>query len=150
MRGLFVVTLSTLLLGVLLSGPAVAAKVYKWKDAHGVMHYSRTPPADGQADSLDIHVRDDPGAVKHLAAQKEKSAKYFEQRQEAKKEAAEKARDKAQLQAACDNAHERLTGLQQSQRIYKTDAAGNRVRVGEKVRQARIKQAREDIAKYCK
>jgi len=150
MRGLFVVILSTLLLSILLSGPALAAKVYKWKDAHGVMHYSRTPPPDGQAESLDIRVKDDPGALKRLEAQKEKSTKYFKQRSEAGKEAAKKDKDKAQLQAACDNARERLTGLLQSQRIYKTDAAGNRVRVGEEVRQARIKQARADIDKYCK
>ncbi len=142
--------LAALLLSALTSTVVLAAKVYKWKDAHGVMHYSRTPPPDAQAESLDIHVREDPGALKRLEQQKARSSEYFKQREEARKAAKQKAGEQARIKAACDNARQRLTGLQQSQRIYKTDAAGERVRIGEEERQARIKQVREDIAKYCK
>ncbi len=150
MRRPSAIILSALLLNALLSGTALAAKFYKWKDADGVMHYSSTPPPDTKAESLNIQVHDDPAALKRLEEQKEKSARYFEQRSEAEKQAAQEAKKRAQLKAACDNARERLTGLQQAQRIYKTDANGQRVRAGEEERQAQIKQAREDIDKYCK
>jgi hypothetical protein len=38
-----------LVIALLLLAPAVAAQVYKWTDAHGIVHYSETPPPQGTA-----------------------------------------------------------------------------------------------------
>ncbi len=39
--------LSTLILLVVASATAGAAEIYRWTDAHGVVHFSDEPPADG-------------------------------------------------------------------------------------------------------
>jgi len=37
----------TIAVALLLLAPAALAQVYKWTDAHGTVHYSETPPAQG-------------------------------------------------------------------------------------------------------
>lgn len=37
----------TIAVALLLLAPVALAQVYKWTDAHGTMHYSQTPPAQG-------------------------------------------------------------------------------------------------------
>lgn len=46
--------LMTLGLGLLLAAPCEAAKIYKWRDANGEMHYSTTPPPEAEAESIGI------------------------------------------------------------------------------------------------
>jgi glutaredoxin len=45
--------LLSLLLLLVLAAPS-AAQVYRWKDEHGVTHYSDKPPASGSAESVAI------------------------------------------------------------------------------------------------
>lgn len=51
-----IVLASLALLAVAIGGPAGAQQYYKWKDADGVTHYTKTPPPEGtQADRVAVN-----------------------------------------------------------------------------------------------
>lgn len=46
--------ISLLIIGILISGPLAAAKVYRWVDENGEVHYSETLPPDFEDKSHDV------------------------------------------------------------------------------------------------
>ena len=53
---LYALVLALALALLAIAGPASAQQFYKWKDADGVTHYTRTPPPEGtQADRVAVN-----------------------------------------------------------------------------------------------
>ena len=132
--------------------PVVAA-MYKWVDKDGQTHYTQYPPPDEDIQVETIQPPPDvdtAGARKELEQKQEKIESIEEERSKSAEEAAEKAKLSALNKANCDLARDKLNQLNNIPRVYGTDAEGNRVRLGEDERQARIAEARKDIKEWCK
>lgn len=143
---------SAALLATLLAvwlGPAEAA-MYKWIDDEGDVHYTQSPPPDRAAKALrPPGAVDTEGALKKLRADEEKANRYLEDRNKKAEERRSAEQKAAKKQAECARVRQNLEKLQTANRLYKTDADGNRIRLGEEERQAQIKKDRETFSKSC-
>ena len=124
---------------VLLWGNQALAEMYKWVDESGHVQYSQTPPPGVKADTVKPPPKvDTQNAVDELKSKE----KGFDDRK--------KAGDAAKKQQACETAKKNMEGLQSTPRSYKTDAAGNRVRLTDEERQKQIADMQKIADKNCK
>ncbi len=139
-----------LLLPVILSLPlaCTAAQVYRWVDEQGQVHFSQTPPEQIQAEVVELP-RNPPPDRQRLERLKKLADEPLRRAAEEKKKRREEEQKARELEAFCEQQRRELEGLLNAQRIYVTDAAGNRVRAPEEVRQARIRKVREALAEHC-
>lgn len=127
-----------------LAPSAMAANIYRWTDANGVVHYSQTPPP--QAPSTVVHpgvpsaMEAPPPAPVEPAAAPATTA-----------DAGLKATPE-QLQAACIAARERLAFLESRppRRIAVADADGKVSRMDETRWQQERDEAMDSIRSYCR
>ena len=132
---------------------AVLAAMYKWVDEDGQTHYTEYPPPeeDIQVETIQPPPKvDTAGARKELEEKQEKIQSIEDDRNKSADEAAEKAKLSALNKANCDLARDKLKQLTSLPRVYGKDEQGNRVRLGEDVRQQRIAAAQKDIKEWCK
>lgn len=113
-----------LLLCLLLALPCAArADIYRWTDAQGRVHYSQTPPAEGQYHKVDPRVPagSDDSAGLHDYVEAQRKTREAGEADKAKLEA--KAREKA---GACVQAQARLKKLEEygPNRLVSQDAKG--------------------------
>lgn len=128
------------------------AAMYKWVDEEGNTHYSEKPPAG------DVEVKtikpppkvDSDSAVKAVEERKEEEVKQKEAESKTAEEQAKKQQDAALMKQNCETARKNLESITANPRVYSTDEQGNRVRLGEDQRQAKIEAAKKDIAEFCK
>ena len=129
------------------------AAIYKWTDANGHVHYSQNPPPDGRK-SVEIkpppQPADTPSAVKEMKATEQKFEKSRKERLKEQKDRAAAEKKATEKKARCNEARHSLQRLTTTNRVYKTDAQGNRRRVPEPERQADIERARKDVAEFCR
>jgi len=129
------------------------ATIYKWTDANGHVHYSQNPPPDGRK-AVEIkpppQPADTPSALKNLKAKEKKFEQSRKDRLKAQQDRAAAEKKAAEKKTRCNDARNRLERLTTTNRVYTTDAQGNRIRVPEPERQAAIERARKDIAKFCR
>jgi hypothetical protein len=128
--------------------PGVSAEVYKWVDPEGNTHYTSSPPPGQKAEA--VKTAPAPGAA-NPPHEPQKSAPSATPTPAAGKPqpSAEPTLTPQERAERCEKAKSRLDGLQNSQRIYKTDAEGNRTRLTDEEREAGIAKAQEDIATHC-
>ena len=137
-------------------------QAYKWVDADGKVRYGDTPPPGAHATPLRAPSRP-PAPVekkdgkdsKAGAQEKELSPeaafrKRQQERQEAEQKAEKERADAAQKQQNCASAQTYLRTLQTGQRIVSTDAAGERVYLGDEQRQQAIERAQRSVGEWCK
>jgi len=129
------------------------ARLYKWIDADGNTHYTQQPPPDGIA-AEDIKL---PASVN---IDTEQATKSFEEQQKkeqelseaVKKEGKERIREEEHadlIKENCKKSKAKLENVQNTGRIKAVDEEGNVVRATEEERQRRIKEAQENIKKWC-
>ena len=144
-------TILGLCLSFFVAGNCYAA-MYKWVDEDGNTHYSEKPPA-GDVEVKTIKpppkVNTD-AAVKAVEARKEAEAKQEEAESKAAEEKALDEKDKALMKANCETAKKNLASISDNPRVFTRDEQGNRVRMDEQQRQAKIEAAKKDIAEFCK
>lgn len=129
------------------------AELYKWTDGQGKTHYSDQPPtvkaqviknnAAGQADITSQ-------AVQSLDA---KDQAYQKRRKEADEARAksEKEAEQARVQREnCAKARNNLSTLQNSPRVYTTDAAGQRTYMDDAARARQLASSQKAVADFCK
>jgi len=142
-----------LLFFVAVVSTSVHADLYKWTDAQGKVHYSDQPPtakaqiiknsAAGQADITSQ-------AKQSLDA---KDRAYQERREEAEKARAkaEKEAEQARIQREnCAKARSNLSTLQNSPRVYKTDATGQRTYMDDAARASALESSQKAVSDFCK
>lgn len=127
----------------------VAAALYKWTDANGVVHYTQTPPVSGPYESL--RPAPPPGA----APAREATQKFLEQAERREAEQA-KARAEARQRAAeaarrCRDARARLALLEERtpRRLAVQQENGELARMTVEEWEARKAQAQKVIEASC-
>jgi hypothetical protein len=129
--------------------PAQADQVYKTVDAQGHVTYSDRPNAVG-AQKTDVAVQQaDPTEAARLA--KERQLLNAEDDQRKKQSAADKnkAQQEHDKQARCQAARDNYNSLQNVNRIFKTDADGNRVYASDAEVAVQKETARQVMATAC-
>ncbi len=134
----------------LLSIDDAAARVYKWVDEDGNVHYSQTLPPGQQGESIkDPPKVDTEAAVEELKQDQDAFTERQAQEQQRHAEEQKLAADAAEMAKRCDTLRSNLAGLLNTQRIYEGEGDARR-RIGEEERQARITSTEQAIAKDCK
>lgn len=133
--------------------PHAHADLYKWTDARGNVHYGDQAPA-GQARI--IHT---PAAGQSaITSQARQSLDAQEQAFQKRRQAAADARAKADKEAEqtrmrrenCAKARSNLSALQNSPRVYSTDAAGQRSYMDDAARERATADSQKAVADFCK
>ena len=140
-----------LLLCALALPSAFAQQMYKWVDEKGVTHYSETPPPEGAKGAAKIE-------VKTVTPNRAPSDNWREREAQSKERRAkqgiqdEQARMKEDSQRAnnCRRAQRQADTMNHPGGVYRLDEKGERVFMEDKERSAKLEEAREDIAKYCR
>jgi hypothetical protein len=150
-----------------------AAAQWVWKDSNGRTVYSdRSPPADvkpaqivrqpnnpmlaapaastGQAAAQGSDAKAQPsGAPKTVAEQEMEFRKRQQERADSEKKAQEEQQKSAAKAAECERARGYLRGLEEGQRVVRTDASGNREYLDDAQREAEIERTRKMVQSLC-
>lgn len=135
---------------LLLAGVAQATEIYRWTDDQGRVHYSQTPPVQGQADRLEPR----PG-TRGARLVTEGMAQFNDQRDEqrdARQGAARAEQEaKAQQAAACAAAQRRLAALdaRTARRLLIQQEDGSMARASEEHFQGLWAEAQKIIEQTC-
>jgi len=143
------VLLTTLLLG--LAGAVAAAEMYKWTDTDGNVHYSQSPPPQGQFQTLK------PNASATTRPVQSDTAKTAIQPAEEAPQAVDpeqEKREQQRKQLEADIAEYNCAAAREQIEIYKNykriqDTQGNISVLSDEERAAKIKAAEKTIKKYC-
>ncbi|GAA6135870.1 hypothetical protein NBRC116188_26600 [Oceaniserpentilla sp. 4NH20-0058] len=145
--------LITLLFTLIFVVFAHAGQVYKWTDESGQTHFSQFPPAQTQADKVEVNA---PSSSKNAAAANEKLQKVRQQLQEQAVDRVTESEDEKlaaleeqRMAENCKKAKQRLLDLKNNGRIFKTLENGEREWYDEKGRANLIANAQKDVDKYC-
>ncbi len=153
-QGLGGAALGALLLGglVLVAAPAVQARIYKWVDDEGVVHYTQTPPPDRKAQPLRPRIAPvtPEQARERLEALRKRSQSERKNRELIEGEAKREQARERQMAENCRIARRNLEVLENSARVQAKDAAGNPFYLTEEARQAKMAQTRSQIEEFCK
>lgn len=143
--GLFI-----LLVGLAIS-PA-SAGLYKWTDATGKIHYSDLPPS-----TKHTSLKGSSPAQAATATEATRTLDSQDQAYKKRKADADTARAKADKDAEiarnkrenCDKARKNLETLQNTSRVYSTNAAGQRVYMDDSARANAEASSRKAISEFC-
>lgn len=136
------VRLASIVIAAMLIGAPAYAATYKWVDKNGKVHYSQTPPADGQFETIR-----DPHPVKEAPAAPTDKQKNSETAPAAQAPAA----DQESRQEACSKAKDRLAALENNaRRLVVKQSDGTMHQLSEEERQSYIKDTTAQIAAVCK
>jgi hypothetical protein len=144
-----------LFLGALAFAAHAHAEMFKWTDNQGKVHYTDQPPTvdaqtikgasvgQGQSETTTQ-------AVRSLDA-KEQAYQKRSQEAAAARAKAEKEAEQARLQREnCDKARKNLSTLQNSARVYTTDAAGQRTYMDDAARANALANSQKAVSDACK
>lgn len=139
-----------LLVAIFLWSLPLAAEVYRWVDAQGVVHYSDTAPRQG-AEQLKVRsARSDP---ERIAAERKRLEESLAAEEKQRKEAIETRQteqtERELRQRNCLRARERLAGVTGSHRLVRTDADGNRHFLSAAEIDAARVAAQADVTEWC-
>lgn len=129
------------------------AGVYKWTDSEGRVHYTDTPPARQAAQLVRTDKANEAeadAARRALADKLSESERRRKAAQEAEAKRQAEEEQKRKQAENCQRARDQLTLLQQSRRIGRVDAQGQRYVMEEAERQAAIAEAQKRVGELCK
>jgi hypothetical protein len=134
---------------VLLTAPAQAAKLYKWKDDQGNITYSQLPPPKSNATQLEL--RGVQGVSNEEARERLDSlsgrAETARKDREFKSDYTSESRDREErMKANCETARQNLRILETASRV-KTEQGEF---MNDAQRQERIASAQKQVADFCK
>jgi len=137
----------------LASTPLVAhAAIYKWVDEDGNVVYSQQkPPGYTKVEVLEEPSPpvSDEEAKEQLESLREKAEAAGEERDLKEKVAEEIAEREERIKKNCEIARQNLALLETPARVTLQDAEGNPYFLEEEERQAKIEEARDQVARYC-
>ncbi|HEY0720612.1 MAG TPA: DUF4124 domain-containing protein [Gammaproteobacteria bacterium] len=141
-------TFLRLILALIASGFAVSAgaAMYKWTDSEGNVHYTQTPPEEGEAAEIPPPPRVNPPATSDLL---NGGATTGDRNTPEEKEAELSPEQVVAYQRNCEAAKANLELYKTSDRIKQADD-GKVVAMDEELRGKKMQQAEEQIKKYCK
>lgn len=132
--------------------PHVHAELYKWTDAQGKVHYTDQPPAanaqtlkgtsTGQAQTTSQ-------ATQSLEAKDQEYKKRKKELDEARAKADKEAEQARIKRENCTKARNNLNNLQNSPRVYTTNAAGQRVYMDDTSRASALASSQKAVSENC-
>lgn len=132
------------------------AKVYKWTDANGKVHYGERPPAGAEAESLRIKSKDNaadaaPASAGERRARQRKLLKAFEaDRKEREADKAKARKQDAKREQACARMKQYIDQEAQAKYLYRKDAkTGEKIPVSDEERAAHMSNIRKQYNKSC-
>jgi hypothetical protein len=138
--------LITLTSAMALTGTASAA-MYKWVDEEGNIHYSQTPPAGKETETIAPPPRVTAPAGQQQKAEEEGESPAAAQPQSDKSETLDEHQAEINRKN-CETATKNLAIYQNSKRIRTPE--GKVMRLSEEMRQQKIEETQKAIDKYCK
>ena len=141
---------------LILASFVAEAKVYKWTDKNGKVHYS-DKPFDQNSEEIELkkpisqqkQQKAKADAQKIIQQQNRRLSNQFEQEKELKQQQAQKEQDQREYEAACKEAKDGLKTLQMQRPVYELKDNGERVFYSEERRKKEIAQLNEIIATHC-
>jgi hypothetical protein len=133
---------------------SVNAKIYKWVDEQGNVHYGAQKPEDAEAER--IKIKEQPTFGGEDAEEEESKTEKDNAEGEKKPEKAQERlegdaviskKEKARL---CKQAKSRLQSIQNSGRLRAYDEKGNSRILSDKERNKRLAAAKNDVKEYCR
>ena len=145
-----------ILLGVLVIFPAfmpASADVYRWVDTDGRVHFGDRPPADTQAEQ--IQVGEGASVSGDLEERGDRRERFLdvmeEQREEDARAASERTREADKHRKNCAIASDRLRQIQDARFIFEPTADPDNPRIlDESERAEYLARARKDVATWCR
>jgi Domain of unknown function (DUF4124) len=142
-----------LFLGVLAFMGHAHAELYKWTDGQGKVHYSDQPPT-ANAQTIKAHQ----SGQAETTTQAKQSLNDQDQAYQKRREEAEQARVKSEKEAEqariqrenCAKARNNLNTLQNTPRVYTTNAAGQRTYMDDAARADALANSQKAISDFCK
>ncbi|MDP2228098.1 MAG: DUF4124 domain-containing protein [Moraxellaceae bacterium] len=143
------------ILGFLMTGPAFAAKYFKWTDAKGVTHYSETPPPPETADARDISTvkvqtklpSDSERATEQLEKQRAEAAKATQKASGTPAPAP--AVDKSQYAERCKKLQDNLKAMEEHAQVREQDEKGEYRVLTDEEKTARMDATKREIKGFC-
>ena len=142
-----------LFFGALAFAAHAHAELYKWTDAKGEVHYSDQPPtvnaqtvknpAAGQAETTSQ-------ATQSLNAKEQDYQKRRKEAEEAKAKADKEAEQALVQRENCAKARANLSTLQNTPRVYTTNAAGQRTYMDDAARANALATSQKAVSDFCK
>ena len=135
-----------------------AGKIFRWQDEAGTWHYSATPPAEQQAETINIKAPPTSGSNQEKNEnENDKGTKAEDSTEEknktnseVKKSAEVEAEDNALAQKNCENARANLANLENHRRLRINDEETGEVRyLGDDEHTEWTQRSKEEIQKYC-
>jgi len=124
------------------------AKIYKWTDAKGVVHYSATPPAiKKKVKNIESEIR--LAAGKHRPSKSDKKEENQKDKDQ-KTEESELSSPDEKLVDYCKSQRNNLKSLTNNFRNIWIDPSGKKTRLNQKQRQEKVDYLKNRIEKDCK
>lgn len=141
-----------LLLCACLAAPcALAQQMYKWVDEKGVTHYSETPPPDGTKGASKIEVKTPTPDRAPTDNWREREAQSKERRaKQGVQDEQERMKEDSQRASNCRRAQRQADTMTHPGSIYRLNEKGERVFMEDKERAAKLDEAQQDVARYCR
>ena len=142
-----------LLCGLALMAGHAHAELYKWTDSQGKIHYSDQPPTVKTQTIKNPSAGQDETtseAKKSLDARDQEFLKRKKDTEEARKKAEAEAEKERVQRENCAKARNNLSVLQNTPRVYTTNAAGQRVYMDEAARANSLAGSQKAISEFCK
>ena len=121
-------------------------KVYKWTDENGVVHFSKTPPPEGQAEQ--VRLRRAPRAPQ--PGEEAESAGTADQELFAESDQPDNSGvERENRERACQKGRNMLEQIEPRPRVFRVDGEGNRTYLSDEERLELLEEARQLIADNC-
>jgi hypothetical protein len=143
-----------------------AAEIYSWTDENGTLHYSDTPPANGEMATLEVEEiyrpgtadttatpADEPEAASATGPEEEPAAPLSaaqQRREKLAEDRAERRAKEAETEQLCARHRQRLEQMEPARRVFYTDAEGESVRMDDDLRMSLIDESRDYLDKNCR
>jgi len=145
---------------VLWAGALSAAEVFTWTDENGVVHYSQTPPPQGQGKTIEAPEAYKPGSVPveppaaaggvRVTAEGDATLTAAQARRQQLDQQRQTNRERqAENRQLCDQHRQRLEQLEPARRVFYTDEAGEQMRMDDDQRLALIEESRTYVDENC-
>ena len=129
------------------------AELYKWTDSQGKVHYTDQPPTVNAQTIKSRQSGQTETTTQATQTLNEKDQAYQKRREEAEQARlkAEKEAEQERIQREnCTKARNNLNSLQNSSRVYSTNAAGQRIYMDDAARANALANSQKAVSDFCK
>lgn len=136
-------------LGLLLSGSAAKAEIYRWVDDQGNVHYSDKPHQKAKTVTVQPTTRGLGLSQEQMDRQKNLTEDLAKKRLEQQKLKKQKRQQREALEKNCIRLKNRLRNYQDADYLFTRDDEGKKKRMKHSDKKQEIQQLKDQIAEKC-